>query len=117
MLICHQWISNWIISKKKKEKLLEVGWRERTHHHARVDTYDRDEHGDEGKGCELAHELDTDEDTAADDDQEESAVDAEVVEGVRLHLDVADYGALGTHVLEENLDSAHNVHAGGHRVA
>lgn len=82
-----------------------------------VDACDREENGHERDGRELAHELDADEHAHADDDEQERAVDAKVVERVRLHVDVADERRLWTYVLEKDLDGAHNVHGSGYRVA
>lgn len=66
-------------------------WRiESTLDNTGVDARDRQENGNERDGRELAHKLDAHEHAQTDDDEQERAVDAKVVERVGLHVNVAD---------------------------
>ena len=100
-----------------EDAYFEIGRVESALDHAGVDAQNGEENGDQRDGRQFAHEFNADEDAQADYDQKEGAVDAEVVEGVRLDFDVADDRQLRTHVLQEDLDGADDVHGSGYCVA
>ena len=86
------------IRKKSHSNLLEI-WRfECAHNDAKVNAYNRNQHGNERNGRQFAYKLDANKHDQADDYQEQRAVYAKVMIGIRRYFYVTYESALGTHV-------------------